>query len=62
MTEAMPVITSIETAMCPIASPVKNLRPLLKENEAPTPARESTAGPGVIMRKKTAKPKASIMS
>ena len=48
--------------MCPIASPVKNLRPLLKEKEAPTPAKESTAGPGVIMRKKTAKPKASIMS
>ncbi len=61
ITDAMPVITSSDTIICPIAKPAKNFRPLLKEKVAPTPAGASTAGPGVTIRKKTTNVKASIM-
>ena len=61
ITDAIPVMTSSDTMICPIAKPAKNFRPSLKENEAPTPAKASTAGPGVMIRKKTAKQKASII-
>ena len=50
-----PVITNIETVIWPMAKPIRNRIPILKEKHAPTPARARTAGPGVIIRKKTAK-------
>ena len=49
-----PLITNKDTRMWPIASPIKNFIPWLKENEAPTPAKASTAGPGVMIKKNTA--------
>ena len=54
ITDEMPVITNIETVILPTAKPVRNRNPILKEKHAPTPARARTAGPGVMIRKKTA--------
>ena len=44
-----------------MAKPIRNRMPTLKEKDAPTPARARTAGPGVIIRKKTAKMKDIIL-
>ena len=57
----IPEITTIATKFVPKNNPKIYLRPVLQPYAAPTPAAESTPGPGVMIKKKTAKAKLIII-